>query len=182
MSEWSRMWMVLLVVPVGLGGCCRECEAPKPAAPAAEEQQASIDVVAPTVDEEPPVASADEPAAPEPVPTKPDSISEKTWNMPAGIDRSRQVRLELVEKRLVELNDKMITASQSLMEVEKQARSEDPELGKLYDELVKGSMAYRTALEDNALYAAAVEKNNEAMEAYRTLAQEREDLKKEISQ
>ena len=86
------------------------------------------------------------------------------------------------EAQLADLNKQMLTSSQALMDAEQEARTSDPEIGRLYDELVKGSMAYRKALEEHAVYAEAMQNNNEALEAYSTLAQKRDDLKKEISQ
>jgi len=87
-----------------------------------------------------------------------------------------------LEAELANQNEQMVDASQSFVESEKQARMENPELGRLYSELVKARLAYREALEGSATYTGAKKKNVDAMEAYSSLARERDALKKEISQ
>ena len=190
MSEWMKVLVVVLVL-VGLGsGCCRECEAPEQEAPAAEAKEAVV-VTPPAAAPEPPAAPpeeipdpvlpADANAAAEPLKRHP-MVSQETWDMPAGQERSRRVRLEVIEKQLSELDAQMSTSTTTLMDAEKQARTEDPEVGRLYSEMVKGRMAYREALAAHAIYAGARQQNDEARQAYRTLVQERDGLKKEITQ
>jgi hypothetical protein len=178
--------LVVLLVLVGLGsGCCRECTAPEPETPAAEEAvaPAAVPEAPPVVPEEDiePAPPAAEGAAVEPA-TKHPMVSQETWDMPAGIERSRQVRLEVMEKQIGELSAQIGESATTLMDVEKQARTDDPEIGRLYNEMVKGTMAYRKALEEHSAYANARQQNVEATDAYHTLMQERDDLKKEISQ
>ncbi len=167
MSERSRVLMVILFALAVGGGCCRKCEEPGASKCATEAE--------PT--EETPVEVPADAAV-----STPDFVSEETWAMPAGPDRAKRVRLEVMTRRLGELQNEMTAASTALMEAEKKARTEDPELGRLYDQLVKGQMTYRQALGQHAAYAAAVQKNTQTMESYRTLAQQHEALKKEIGE
>ncbi|NQU38886.1 MAG: hypothetical protein HQ523_02945 [Lentisphaerae bacterium] len=153
-----RMYLHILMVSVLLlalaSGCRRKVEdSPVEASPPP--------VVASAMPETPP--------PPEPAPAKP------------GMAKARQFQAEFLEERVKSMQENLVESARIVNDAERMARQADPELGKLYRELVDGQIAYRKALEMNAQYAQAKASNTMALTEFSRLIERRDSLKEEIS-
>jgi ssDNA-specific exonuclease RecJ len=107
-------------------------------------------------------------------------LSEAVLNMPSGLERSRKVRMELIEKKREEVEAGLIETSTAMDTLERSLRQEDPEIEQLYRELEEKQAAYRKALEQREAYAAVQKTLTEAREEHRRWTEQAKALKKEM--
>ncbi len=101
---------------------------------------------------------------------------EETKNMPSGMAKSRAVQLKYIEGKLKELQTQLQEDSVAVGEAEKKARFSDPDLGKLYKELVNKQIEYRSALAESETFVAAKESNMETLKMYQMMIERQKIL------
>ena len=109
---------------------------------------------------------------------QPEAGDVDTAPAPAGSPRAR---LEEVRERLPVMHEQVIDSATALADAEARARREDPELARLYRELVDIQIAYRATLTQTTVYAEAMASNTRAVAEYQALTERRDTLKEEIA-
>ncbi len=160
MGECMRALMTVVLLLGLCCGCCRKAEKP-----------CGKSCVPPPRDT-PEATESSEGIAPEP--PAPKSASTKP-----GMAKARQYQLEVLERRLPELGKRLNEAAEACMKVEVEQRKGDPELGRLYNELINAQKAYREAMDANPAYVEANATKNDLFDEYKSLTERRDVLLKE---